>query len=140
MVADVGSLGTAAPEPPETASEYAVNILAGGRLTASAPSVSLGANVTGSARKMPSKEPPDVLLTRKEASRELATIGIRRSPETLAKIYSTRTDGPPCVHIGRTPYYPRSELHRWVGRQMTAPRSSSREPRRPGCWPLPGRE
>lgn len=32
----------------------------------------------------------DTLLTRKEASRELATIGIRKVPSTLAKIFCTR--------------------------------------------------
>lgn len=78
----------------------------------------------------------DVLLTRKEASRELAAMGIRRSPATLAKLYSKGTNGPPCVHLGRTPYYLRSELHAWVRRQLTAPRTCSREPRRPASWPV----
>lgn len=43
----------------------------------------------------------DRLLNRKEASRELARLGIRRAPSTLAKIFCTRSDGPPCVHLGR---------------------------------------
>lgn len=72
---------------------------------------------------------PDVLLTRKEASRELLAMGIRRAPSTLAKIFCTRTDGPPCTHLGRTPYYPRGELHRWAREQLTELRSSSRIPR-----------
>lgn len=84
----------------------------------------------------PRPDDADILLTRKEASRELAALGIRRSPGTLAKIYSTGANGPPCVHLGRTPYYPRSLLHAWVRRQLTAPRASSREPRRPGGWPV----
>lgn len=72
----------------------------------------------------------DRLLTRKEASSELLRLGIRRSPATLAKIFCTRTDGPPCRHLGRTPYYPLSLLHDWARMQLTAPRSSSRQPRR----------
>lgn len=76
----------------------------------------------------------DVLLTRKEASTELLRIGIRRSPATLAKMFCTRSDGPPCVHLGRIPYYPRSRLHDWARSQLTGLRSSSSEPRRPGDW------
>jgi hypothetical protein len=71
----------------------------------------------------------DRLLTRKEASSELLKLGIRRSPTTLAKIFCTRTDGPPCRHLGRTPYYPRSLLLEWANRQLGALRSSSRQPR-----------
>ena len=79
----------------------------------------------------------DVLLTRKEASTELLRMGIRRSPATLAKIFCTRSDGPPCVHLGRTPYYPRHRLHDWARSQLTALRSSSSEPRRSGDWKSP---
>lgn len=76
----------------------------------------------------------EVLLTRKEASTELLTMGIRRSPATLAKIFCTRSDGPPCVHLGRTPYYPKSLLHAWARNQLTGLRSSSSQPRRAGAW------
>lgn len=76
----------------------------------------------------------DVLLTRKEASTELLQMGIRRSPATLAKIFCTRSDGPPCVHLGRTPYYPKSMLHAWARGQLTGLRSSSSQPRRAGVW------
>lgn len=76
----------------------------------------------------------DVLLTRKEASTELLQMGIRRSPATLAKIFCTRSDGPPCVHLGRTPYYPKSLLHAWARGQLTGLRSSSSQPRRAGAW------
>jgi len=79
-------------------------------------------------------EDEDVLLTRKEASSELLRIGIRRSPSTLAKIFSVRSDGPPCTHLGRTPYYPRQKLHEWARSQLTALRSSSSQPRRAGDW------
>lgn len=79
-------------------------------------------------------ETEDLLLTRKEASTELLRMGIRRSPATLAKIFSTRSDGPPCMHLGRTPYYPRQRLHDWARSQLTALRSSSSQPRRSGDW------
>ncbi|QYF86219.1 hypothetical protein [Brevundimonas sp. PAMC22021] len=79
-------------------------------------------------------ETEDVLLNRKEASTELLRMGIRRSPATLAKIFCTRSDGPPCVHLGRTPYYPRQRLHDWARGQLTGLRSSSSQPRRSGDW------
>lgn len=73
----------------------------------------------------------NILLTRKEASRELAAIGIRLAPSTLAKMFCTGSDGPPCVHLGRTPYYPRRHLFEWARDRLTHPRVSSKEPRRP---------
>jgi hypothetical protein len=79
----------------------------------------------------------DTLLNRKEASSELLRMGIRRSPSTLAKVFCTRSDGPPCVHLGRTPYYPKRMLHDWARSQLTAVRSSSSQPRRPGQWTPP---
>lgn len=71
----------------------------------------------------------DVLLNRKEASSYLLTLGIRRAPTTLAKNFC-EGKGPPCMHLGRTPYYPRSVLRRWAGSQLTDLRHSSSEPRR----------
>jgi hypothetical protein len=79
-------------------------------------------------------EMEDTLLTRKEASTELLRMGIRRSPSTLAKLFCTRSDGPPCTHLGRTPYYPKSLLHDWARSQLTGLRSSSGQPRRAGDW------
>lgn len=79
----------------------------------------------------------DTLLNRKEASTELLRMGIRRSPSTLAKVFCTRSDGPPCVHLGRTPYYPKSMLHDWARSQLTAVRSSSSQARKPGDWTPP---
>lgn len=69
----------------------------------------------------------DELLTREEASAYLATIGVRRKPATLAKLFCTRSDGPPCVHDGRKPYYPKRLLHEWGLRQLTELRRSSSE-------------
>ena len=76
----------------------------------------------------------DPLLSRKEASTELLRMGIRRSPSTLAKIFCTRSDGPPCTHLGRTPYYPKSLLHSWARSQLSGLRSSSSQPRRAAVW------
>lgn len=69
--------------------------------------------------------PDDVLLTRAEASAYLLTLGIRMKPASLARAYCTRDNGPPCVHIGRKPYYPRDVLRRWAASQVTGLRSSS---------------
>jgi len=75
-------------------------------------------------------EDDDVLLNRKEASSYLLTLGIRRAPTTLAKNFC-EGKGPPCMHLGRTPYYPKSVLRRWASSQLTDLRHSSSEPRRP---------
>jgi hypothetical protein len=72
----------------------------------------------------------DELLTREEASAYLATIGVRRKPATLAKLFCTRSDGPPCIHEGRKPYYPKRLLREWGLQQLTALRRSSSERRR----------
>ena len=71
----------------------------------------------------------DALLDRREASAYLAEIGIKRSPATLAKIYSTRDDGPPCRHHGRIPVYPKRLLHLWGMGQLSVLRRGSRERR-----------
>lgn len=68
----------------------------------------------------------DALLDRREASAYLASIGVRRTPKTLAKIYSTRGDAPPCVHQGRRPLYPKRKLHEWAMRQLTLQHSRAR--------------
>ena len=60
----------------------------------------------------------DDLLTRKEASAFLAEFGIRMKPETLARIWSTGGDGPPCRHIRHKPYYPRGVLRDWALSQV----------------------
>jgi hypothetical protein len=73
--------------------------------------------------------PEDRLLTRQEASHYLGTLGIRRSPATLAKLFCMRSDGPPCVHHGRKPLYPRRLLLAWAEAQLTGVRHSSSEPR-----------
>jgi len=73
----------------------------------------------------------DELLTREEASEYLATLGVRRRPATLAMLFCTRSDGPPCIHDGRKPLYPKRQLHEWGVRQLTRLRRSSSEGRCP---------
>lgn len=60
----------------------------------------------------------DDLLTRKEASAFLAQFGIRMKPQTLARIWSTGGNGPPCRHIRSKPYYPRGVLRDWARSQI----------------------
>lgn len=60
----------------------------------------------------------DDLLTRKEASAFLAQFGIRMKPQTLARIWSTGGDGPPCLHVRSKPYYPRGVLRDWAKAQV----------------------
>lgn len=76
-------------------------------------------------------EHEDRLLNRKEASRELAALGIQLAPSTLAKMLCLGLDGPPYIHVRKRPYYPISKLREWAWLQVSGPRCSSREPRIP---------
>jgi hypothetical protein len=71
----------------------------------------------------------DALLDRREASAYLQSIGVRRTPATLAKLFSIGGDGPPCVHDGRRPLYPKRQLHEWGVGRLTMLRRSARETR-----------
>lgn len=71
-------------------------------------------------------EADDDLLTRAEASRFLLRFGVRMKPTTLARLWSTGGDGPPCVHVRRRPLYPRGVLRAWAERQSTGLRASPR--------------
>ena len=51
----------------------------------------------------------DDLLTRAEASAFLALLGVRLKPATLARLWSTGSNGPPCRHVRARPYYPREK-------------------------------
>ncbi|RZJ44931.1 MAG: hypothetical protein EON86_02390 [Brevundimonas sp.] len=82
------------------------------------------------ARRGPAVDPPagpgDAdLLTRKEASAFLAQFGIRLKPQTLARLWSTGGNGPPCRHIRHKPYYPRAVLRDWAIAQTTELRSAA---------------
>lgn len=59
------------------------------------------------------------LLTRAEASAFLALMGIRLKPATLARIWSTAANGPPCRHIRSRPFYPRGLLRDWARSQIS---------------------
>ena len=69
----------------------------------------------------------DDLLTRKEASTFLAQFGIRMKPETLARLWSTGGDGPPCLHIRSKPFYPRDVLRDWALSQIGELRTGGAE-------------
>ena len=68
----------------------------------------------------------DELLTRKEASDFLLTLGVKLKPSTLARLWSTGGNGPPCVHHRNRPRYPREVLRAWAAQQTTALRRSPR--------------
>ena len=79
----------------------------------------------------PSKPAQDPeLLTRKEASDFLATLGVRLKPATLARLWSTGGNGPPCVHHRNRPRYPREVLRTWAAEQTTGLMRSPAERRR----------
>ncbi len=59
------------------------------------------------------------LLTRREASDFLATLGVRLKPSTLARLWSTGGNGPPCVRHRNRPRYPREVLRTWAAQQTT---------------------
>lgn len=61
----------------------------------------------------------DDLLTRSEASAFLAELGVRLKASTLARLWSTGGNGPPCRHIRSKPHYPRGLLRAWAEAQMT---------------------
>ncbi len=67
----------------------------------------------------------DDLLTRAEASAFLAQCGIRLKPATVARRWSTGSNGPPCRHIRSKPYYPRTLLRVWADSQMTEVRTGA---------------
>lgn len=72
-------------------------------------------------------EADDMLLTRKEASEFLLTLGVQLRPSTLARLWSTGGNGPPCVHHRNRPRYPRGVLRAWAAAQTTPLQRSSSE-------------
>lgn len=67
----------------------------------------------------------DDLLTRAEASAFLALMGVRLKPATLARLWSTAADGPPCRHIRSKPFYPRGLLRAWARSQISEIRTAA---------------
>ncbi|MCH4267315.1 MAG: hypothetical protein LKF80_02805 [Brevundimonas sp.] len=70
-------------------------------------------------------EGDDDLLTRAEASAFLALMGVRLKPASLARIWSTSNNGPPCRHIRSKPYYPRGLLRDWARAQISEVRTGA---------------
>lgn len=68
---------------------------------------------------------PDVLLTRQEASTFLASLGVRLKPATLARLWSTGGDGPPCRHVRAKPFYPKGLLGDWARSQISEVRTGA---------------
>ncbi len=80
-------------------------------------------HVSGGEAEAPSGD--DDLLTRAEASAFLALMGIRLKPATLARIWSTAANGPPCRHIRAKPFYPRGLLRDWARGQISELRTGA---------------
>jgi hypothetical protein len=81
---------------------------------------------------MPEDDPdsPDRLLPRKQAARYLTDLGLETAPQTLARKFHQGT-GPLCTHVGERAMYRQVHLDEYFASQVSAPRRSSREPRRP---------
>lgn len=76
-------------------------------------------------------ENPDRLYSRKDAARYLTERGLETSPQTLARKFHEGT-GPLCTHVGVRAMYWKSDLDDYFKAHVSAPRRSSREPRRTG--------
>jgi len=72
---------------------------------------------------------PEKFLSRKEAARYLTELGLETAPQTLARKFHDGT-GPLCTHVGDRAMYRRSHLDAYFRNKVSAPRRSSREPRR----------
>jgi hypothetical protein len=73
--------------------------------------------------------PDDYLMSRSEAEIYSEALGCPVKASTLAKIFSTRSDGPPVVHFDNHPRYPVGGFRAWALGRTTKPRRSSSEPR-----------
>ena len=75
-------------------------------------------------------EPHDPLYSRKEAARYLTELGLETAPQTLARKFHEGT-GPLCTHVADRAMYRKSHLEAYFSTQVSAPRRSSSEPRKP---------
>lgn len=75
-------------------------------------------------------EPSDPLYSRKDAARYLTELGLETASQTLARKFHEGT-GPMCTHAGRRAMYRQSALDAYFADQISAPRRSSSEPRKP---------
>lgn len=72
------------------------------------------------------------LYSRKDAARYLTEHGLETAPQTLARKFHEGT-GPLCTHVGERAMYRKAHLDEYFAAQVSAPRRSSSEPRRPPC-------
>jgi hypothetical protein len=70
------------------------------------------------------------LLSRKEAARYLTGLGLEMAAQTLARKFHEGT-GPLCTHVGDRAMYRQAHLDDYFNAQVSAPRRSSSETRRP---------
>lgn len=71
------------------------------------------------------------LYSRKDAARYLTALGLETAPQTLARKFHEGT-GPLCTHVGERAMYRKAHLVQYFAAQLSAPRRSSSEPKRPG--------
>lgn len=67
----------------------------------------------------------EALLTRKEAAAVLNAMGVRLKPATLARLWSTGGNGPPCRHVRTKPHYPLGLLKAWGLSQISEVRTGA---------------
>jgi hypothetical protein len=70
------------------------------------------------------------LLSRREAAQYLSDRGLETAPQTLARKFHEGT-GPLCTHVGDRAMYRKAHLDEYFVSQVSAPRRSSSEPRKP---------
>lgn len=75
-------------------------------------------------------EARDTLLTRRQAANYLTERGLVMAAQPLARKFHEGA-GPLCTHVGERAMYWRSHLDTYFDGQISAPRRSSSEPRRP---------
>ena len=78
--------------------------------------------------------PDDRLFSRKEAARYLTSLGLKTAPQTLARKFH-EGKWPLCTHVGGRAMYWKQHLDAYFAAQISAPRQSAGEPRRPGALP-----
>ncbi|MEZ5962184.1 MAG: hypothetical protein R3C30_17425 [Hyphomonadaceae bacterium] len=76
------------------------------------------------------EDDPDRLYSRKDAARYLTALGLETAPQTLARKFHEGT-GPLCTHVGERAMYRKAHLDDYFAAQLSAPRKSSSEPKRP---------
>lgn len=70
------------------------------------------------------------LYSRKDAARYLTELGLETAPQTLARKFHEGT-GPLCTHVGERAMYRKAHLDAYFAAQVSAPRRSSSESKRP---------